>query len=149
MWSFIVCYIFYNNKNNDNSNLLYIVTIVGYYDIGDPEWECEHCNALMWFSERVQKRWKTKICFTKGISEAKKNLKNIRSFNMVFSFTSMGERIDVSTNKGNVPLIFIMKGENYYRIGSLLPLPGNQPKFAQLYIYDTNNEISSRMSVVW
>lgn len=27
------------------------------------------------------------------------------------------------------------------------PQPGNEPKFAHLYIYDTENEISNRMSV--
>lgn len=89
-----------------------------------------------------------KDLFHKEDKRSKKNLKNIRSFNMMFSFTSMGERIDVSANKGNAPLIFIMNGENYHRIGSLLPLPGNHPKFAQLYIYDTDNEISNRMFVV-
>jgi hypothetical protein len=75
-------------------------------------------------------------------------LENIRSFNSMFAFTSIGGKIDTSMNNGNAPPIFVMNGENYHHIGSLLPLPGERPKFAQLYIYDTNNEISNRMSAV-
>jgi hypothetical protein len=33
-------------------------------------------------------------------------------------------------------------------MGSLLPLPGDTPKFAQLYIYDTENELANRMEGV-
>ncbi|MCI02662.1 helicase-like protein, partial [Trifolium medium] len=57
-------------------------------------------------------------------------------------------KIDTSLNDGNAPPMFIMNGENYHQIGSLLPLPGKQPKFAQLYVYDTDNEISNRMTAV-
>ncbi|XP_075088408.1 uncharacterized protein LOC142170407 [Nicotiana tabacum] len=39
-----------------------------------------------------------------------------------------------------------MSGQNYHHIGSLLPEIGKKPQFAQLYIYDTENEISNRMS---
>ncbi|KAI9094507.1 hypothetical protein K1719_026732 [Acacia pycnantha] len=37
-------------------------------------------------------------------------------------------------------------GQNHHFIGSLLPPQGNPPVYAQLYIYDTENEISNRMS---
>ena len=47
------------------------------------------------------------------------------------------------------PPIFVMNGENFHQIGSLLPNPGNQPKFAQLYIYDTDNETRNRVNSVW
>jgi hypothetical protein len=30
-------------------------------------------------------------------------------------------------------------------MGSMLPPPGEPPKFAQLYIYDTENEVANRM----
>ncbi|KAI9084416.1 hypothetical protein K1719_033606 [Acacia pycnantha] len=39
-----------------------------------------------------------------------------------------------------------LKGQNYHFIGSLLPPQGNPPVYAQLYIYDSENEISNRMS---
>nr|KAJ0201365.1 hypothetical protein LSAT_V11C600327900 [Lactuca sativa] len=35
-------------------------------------------------------------------------------------------------------------GQNYHSIGSLLPEQGFKPKFSQLYIYDTDNEIANR-----
>jgi hypothetical protein len=30
----------------------------------------------------------------------------------------------------------------------LIPKPGHQPKFAQLYIYDTDNELKNRMAAI-
>jgi hypothetical protein len=75
-------------------------------------------------------------------------LANIRAFNSMFAFTSIGGRINRTRNDGRGPPIFIMNGENYHQIGSLLPLPGKAPKFAQLYIYDTDNEIANRMAAV-
>jgi hypothetical protein len=66
----------------------------------------------------------------------------------MFAFTSIGGRINRTRNDGRGPPIFIMNGENYHQIGSLLPLPGKPPKFAQLYIYDTDNEIANRMAAV-
>ncbi|WJX54791.1 DNA helicase [Trifolium repens] len=75
-------------------------------------------------------------------------LQNIRSFNSMFAFTSIGGKIDISRNRGKAPPVFIMNGENYHQIGSLLPLPGKSPKFAQLYIYDTDNEVANRMAAV-
>ncbi|RZB65996.1 hypothetical protein D0Y65_041874 [Glycine soja] len=59
----------------------------------------------------------------------------------------MGGKIDVSKNDGRTPPMFIMNGENYHNIGSLLPLPCRQPKFAQLYIHDTDNEILNSLSI--
>ena len=63
----------------------------------------------------------------------------------MFAFTSMGGQIDYQINrKGGAPYVFRMNGQNYHKIGTLLP-KDNSPKFAQLYIYDTENEIRHRM----
>lgn len=75
-------------------------------------------------------------------------MKNICVYNNMFSFTSMGGKIDHSVNNGHGPYVFRMSGHNIHFIGSMLPLPGNQPRFSQLYIYDTENEIANRMSNV-
>ncbi|KAL4306956.1 hypothetical protein AHAS_Ahas16G0230100 [Arachis hypogaea] len=72
-------------------------------------------------------------------------LKNIRAFNGMFAFPSMAGKVDHSINKGGAPPIFCIGGQNCHRIGSLLPLESKKPKFAQLYIYDTENEITNRM----
>ena len=67
----------------------------------------------------------------------------------MFSFTSMGGKIDKTINDTRGPYTFRLYGENYHRLGSLLPNEGQSPKWAQLYIYDTENEIRNRLSAIW
>jgi hypothetical protein len=135
---------------------------------------CIKCGAMMFYGERVQKDYnaseplfsmcckqgRVKIVAYPDLPQALSDLyykndikskffmENIRSFNSMFSFTSMGAKIDKEMNKGNAPPVFVMNGENYHQIGSLLPQPGKDPKFAQLYVYDTDNEIANRMRAV-
>jgi len=66
----------------------------------------------------------------------------------MFSFTSMGGKFDASVNQTKGPRNFRLSGQNYHKIGSLLPNEGSTPKFAQLYIYDTENEVTNRMNVI-
>ena len=66
----------------------------------------------------------------------------------MFSFTSMGGKIDKKFNNGSGPYVFKLHGQNYHRIGSLLLEEGSTTKFAQLYIYDTENEVSNRARVI-
>jgi hypothetical protein len=73
-------------------------------------------------------------------------LTNVRSYNNLFSFTSLGGRVDTGKDKGGGPPHFVISGQNYHRIGSLIPNNNQPPKFAQLYIYDTQNEVSNRLS---
>ena len=128
----------------------------------------------MWYEERIMKHYNAKkpkfsLCCMQGKvqlpllrdppetlralmqnQDDKSNhfMKNIRSYNMMFSFTSMGKKIDKSMNDGNGPPVFKLSGQNYHMIESLLPTPGSSPKFAQLYIYDTENEVSNRMKTM-
>ena len=83
-----------------------------------------------------------------GDEKSKHFLKNIRSYNAMFGFTSMGDKIDNSLNNGKSPPTFRLHGQNYHLIGSLMPLDGEKPKFAQLYIYDTDNEVNNRVESV-
>lgn len=76
---------------------------------------------------------------------SKRFMKNISVYNM-FAFTSMDGKIDHTVNNGQGPYVFRMSGQNMHFMDSLLPMPGNAPRFSQLYIYDTKNEISNRMS---
>nr|AWA44617.1 UPI0001A86C63 related cluster [Saccharum spontaneum] len=55
----------------------------------------------------------------------------------------MGTNVDRSMNDGHGPLVFKICDQIHHRIGSLLPPDGRPPKFIQLYIYDTANEIST------
>jgi len=56
----------------------------------------------------------------------------------------MGGAIDHSITDGHGPCSFRISGNNYHRIGSLLPAQGDQLKFAQLYIYHTHDEVRNR-----
>ncbi|KAK1607701.1 hypothetical protein QYE76_031374 [Lolium multiflorum] len=58
-----------------------------------------------------------------------------------------GVKVDDSINTGRGPYVFRINGLPSHRIGSLVPAPNKSPKFAQLYIYDTDNEIDYRMAV--
>ncbi|XP_019160467.1 PREDICTED: uncharacterized protein LOC109157040 [Ipomoea nil] len=58
----------------------------------------------------------------------------------------MGGKIDRTINNGTSPSIFRINGQNFHRIGSLAPSVGIQPKFSQLYIHDTENEIENRFN---
>lgn len=140
--------------------------------LGQPTNICCECDAEMWFEERPEKGKDTvengfSLCCNKGKVELRilkkppdllinlwngidlrsKNFKeNIRSYNSMFAFTSLGEKIQTDLNKGGSPPQFILSGQNYHHIRSLLPEEGCKPKFAQLYIYDTNNEIQNRLA---
>ncbi|RYR37714.1 hypothetical protein Ahy_A09g042591 [Arachis hypogaea] len=74
--------------------------------------------------------------------------KNIRLFNSIFSFTSMAGRINNNINNGTAPPTFLLSGQNYHCVGSLLPSANNSLKFAQLYIYHSNNEVENRINAV-
>ncbi|GKE61639.1 hypothetical protein Tco_1512006, partial [Tanacetum coccineum] len=63
----------------------------------------------------------------------------------MFSFISIGGNVDDSINRrGRGPYVFRLHGQTYHSMGSLLPKEGTPPKFAQLYIYDTENEVKNR-----
>lgn len=125
---------------------------------------------MLWYEERLEKKRNSKnpkfsLCCMQGkvelpllkeppspLNEFLKNddaqsrivQENIRCLNGMLSFTSMGGKIDSTVNHGRGPYVFKLAGQNYHQIGSLLPTSGSSPKFAQLYIYDTENEVSNR-----
>ena len=66
----------------------------------------------------------------------------------MFVFTSSGANLDRSINNGVGPPTIRIQGQSCHGIGSLLPLPGYAPKFAQLYIYDTKNEIHNQIQSI-
>nr|XP_029145225.1 uncharacterized protein LOC112718243 [Arachis hypogaea] len=125
-----------------------------YLHMGDAMYICEHCFALFWYDERINKSYNTDqpkftMCCKGGqvqlphLPEAPKVLyellfnnnpkskhfrDNIRSYNSMFQFTSMGAKIDRGINTSRGPPTFILCGENYHLIGSLIPPEGNNAK---------------------
>ena len=71
--------------------------------------------------------------------------RNTRVYNTMFAFTSTGGNVDTSINRGGSPYIYKLNGQNHHLFGSLIPDEGKDPKFSQLYIYDTANEVENRM----
>jgi len=65
----------------------------------------------------------------------------------MFAFTSMGVNVIDSINDGRGPYVFKISGQLCHRIGAFLPKEGKRPEYAQLYIFDTQNEIKNRMQV--
>ncbi|XP_063945878.1 uncharacterized protein LOC108212277 [Daucus carota subsp. sativus] len=141
-----------------------------YATLGGLSKRCTSCNAMMWHEERVNKNvTKGKplfsICCRKGEVKLPEPLptpvyllnlyqdkdqgadfhRGIRLYNAMFAFTSAGGNVDHSINKGRGPYIYRLYGQNHHVFGSLIPDDGDTPKFCQLYIYDTANEVSNRL----
>lgn len=138
--------------------------------MGGPSVKCENCEAFMWKDESVNKRLKRatpkfSLCCRKGQVVLPKNpptpsylwqlyndpkkgkhfQKCARIYNSMFAFTSCGGTVDNSINNGGSPYVYRLNGQNHHVFGALIPDGGQPPKFCQLYIYDTENEVSNRM----
>ena len=144
---------------------------MGYHDIGPPSFESPNCRAVMWYEERCSRDKSTSnpmfsLCCQRGkvllpkFKEAPSPLnelmdynnpasskfkERIRVYNGMFCYTSFGAKIDNSVNTGRGPYTFRINGQSYHRVGSLLPAQDKQPKYAQLYFFDTVNEVKNRM----
>jgi len=77
--------------------------------------------------------------------EAKEFRENIRNYNNAFAFSSLGVKIDPSVYGAHGIFTFRIQGELCHRISTLLPPDGEPPKFAQLYIYDSNPQSQAQM----
>ncbi|XP_061371567.1 uncharacterized protein LOC133314138 [Gastrolobium bilobum] len=67
---------------------------------------------------------------------------------MILSFTSFGGKVDTLVNQGSGPYCFRVGGQVHHRMGNLLPTDCQTPKFAQLYICDTENEVDHRLGSI-
>ena len=62
---------------------------------------------------------------------------NIRKYNSVFSFTSLGVHVDEDlASARNGTYTFRIQGQLHHKIGSLIPNENEEAKFAQIYFYD-------------
>ncbi|XP_022042431.1 uncharacterized protein LOC110945101 [Helianthus annuus] len=138
-----------------------------YIDNGDCTCICEHCNALFWYDEHVNAMSSNRACYNHCCKHGRVKLDspslppaallhlfnksefldNIRTYNSMFSMTSFGGIVDDSINDGSAPYIFKIEGQIYHWLGSFYPTPNERPRFLQMYLYDTENEVSNRLSV--
>ena len=132
---------------------------------------CEWCRALHWPDERISKSTLTsprfgtccahgqvrlpllndppavlKQLYTSSDPQARNFRDQIRQYNAALAFTSLGVNIDDSVNRGAGPYVFKINGELCHRSGSLLPTPGMEPVYAQLYIHDPHEALDVRMN---
>ncbi|XP_058783552.1 uncharacterized protein LOC131658256 [Vicia villosa] len=143
-----------------------------YSDIGDPAIECTRCGALMWYGEKTDKRkhssvpkfqqccgngkiqlpllklpppYLNQLLFQDNGADNQNYQQYCRLYNMMFAFTSPGMKFDNRFNAGGGPPNIRVHGQPCHRIGSMMPLNGQTPRFSQLYIYDTENEVQPRI----
>ncbi|KAG4958861.1 hypothetical protein JHK87_035494 [Glycine soja] len=129
--------------------------------------QCRHCNAKMWYNESISKyrnntsprfslccgddkvelpllqnssKHLQRLFFDNNTVDSKNYQHNVRTCNIMFAFTSAGIKLEKSINQSRGPPTIRIQGQPCHRIGSLLPMSGKEPKFAQLYIFDTKNE---------
>ncbi|PWA38263.1 hypothetical protein CTI12_AA582900 [Artemisia annua] len=136
-----------------------------YIDISDADWRCHWCGAAFWFGEWLKSSRGSRIRYGRCCGEGKVRLQqerdlpdsikqlfkdkhlmeNIRAYNQMFSMTSFGAQINNTINNERGLYVFKVSGEIRHQIGALCPPDNERPKFLQLYIYDTRNEVANRL----
>lgn len=110
---------------------------ISYY--GPPAHECQYCVAQFWYQERVRRSYSGEgscirfhLCCKGGKVSlplqrdppqflgrlldpngdvlSKYFIRSIRSYNLMFAFTSLGAKIDTDINKGSGPYVFKING---------------------------------------
>lgn len=66
----------------------------------------------------------------------------------MFALTSMDGKIDMAVYNEGAPYVFRLNGHDHHRIGSLCTIEGSQPTFAQLYIFDMENEVRNMINSI-
>ncbi|KAI8640807.1 hypothetical protein BD408DRAFT_347217, partial [Parasitella parasitica] len=89
---------------------------------------------------------------TRNDAVGKEFLKNIRTYNSALSFTSMNADLDRRyANEEHGAYAFRIHGSVHHLISpALIPNENNiiqQPRFAQIYIFDSANELQNRLNV--
>ncbi|KAM0912335.1 hypothetical protein ACQ4PT_012850 [Festuca glaucescens] len=144
---------------------------------GGPDYRCGRCKASFWYQERVKSasavtdrrvvynncckggkvfvepfkqppEFLRELINFDGPPRSKAFVEKIRQYNCLFAFTSMGATIDRTVNNGGGPNVFKISGSICHRMGSLLPQPGDAPKFAELYIYHGGDEVDNRIQAL-
>ena len=118
---------------------------------------CQHCSAMKWTGEAPGmccKGGKVKLeilqappdvlqkLLTEDSSNAKHFREKIWKYNAAFMMTSFGADKDL-TQRGFFTT-YKIQGQCYHRMGSLLPLQDEEPKFVQVFFMGGDEEASQR-----
>jgi hypothetical protein len=153
------------NVNKDISSPDYARHIIGKRDV-----HCRYCNALMWKEEKLVNSSSNKPIFSTCCNSGKivldkqiklpdflKNLlisndtigkkfrSAIRLYNSILSFASVSANIDEKLMPANQGVYtYRINGRIHHKLSSMLPRDNNQPKFSQIYIYDSEMQTAIR-----
>ena len=161
---------FFNNGNIEDFNEKFDEDddIRAQHYAGRRNITCDKCFAEMFYDERLKSSTNTQNKFGlcclqgkiqlpslpvpptelkqlyEGVDQIAKYFNDkIRSFNSLFAMSSIG--VNQEQFHGNGPPIFKIQGVVHHKIGSLLPSYNQNPKFMQIYFYDTDDEINYRL----
>ncbi|CAI9271489.1 unnamed protein product [Lactuca saligna] len=87
-----------------------------YDDLGDSTFICQFCSAFFWYAERV------------------------------LYLSEKDRPCYTRCCRGGGPYVFKVSGQLSHSIGSFCPNDGKPPRFLQLYMVDTQHELSNRLA---
>ncbi|PWA81647.1 helitron helicase-like domain-containing protein [Artemisia annua] len=138
-----------------------------YMRFGRCDKVCQDCNALFWLQEKrtgmpasaapqyrrccaggrvVLRTYAEYPAYIVDLYSDRHFMDNIRAYNQMFAMTSFGATVDNSVNTGRGPYVFRVSGQIYHWIGGFCPSGDGNPRFLQMYVYDTDHEVRHRMS---
>ncbi len=107
---------------------------------------CENSKVLL--SSLLITLQELEVLLTSKDASAVKFRDQIRMYNSVLAFTSLGAKVDELVTRGPGSYSFHIQGELYHKIGSLCFAKGQRPQFTQLYIHGTKCEHQNRHVVM-
>ena len=137
---------------------------------GEPDYECDHCGAALFFDEVSSSKSTEYYCCHQGVvplelmkvsvprflkqlllsqsKEAKEFRKNIRRYNNLFAFTSMKANLDkqLASQRNGIYTFRISGVLTHYLPRNAYANPNKKPKFAQIYFYDKDFQLRERIS---
>ena len=159
-------------NNDSKSKINHINDGLTRYELGIIDQICIHCGAKFWIDEKDRNSShispKFAVCCTHGKvhlpplmkpppyllnlytssePDACSFHKNIRRYNSILACTSFGADINKQF-QGQGVSNFQIHGQVYHLIGLLLSEEGQTPKFAQLYVYNTEHENDNRHDII-
>ena len=137
------------------------ITHIKRHVLDNMEVECEHCHALRWSAERpticcrggqvklpilLDPPEPLKTLLTEQTRQGRHFRQNIRKYNSAFTMASLEANIDMRFTKGPMaggPHQFRVSGNVYHRMGPLTPGENQPPRFAQVYILETEDQLKA------
>ena len=133
------------------------------HDAGKMETPCRFCGALRWRGEiqrtalccisgkvkveEIREPPEPLLSLLLGTHEDSKDFHaNIREYNSLMSFASIGAQLDLDMARRPGSYVYRIHGSVYHRIGPLAGAEGEVPKYAQIYLFDTDAATDVRMS---